>query len=265
MRRWWIAIIVVVVAVIVIVGQLLSARRAPSMALPRITAAGVIRVCSSGDYRPFTFLDDHSRWSGLDVDMAGDLARDLGVRLQLVQTSWQNLLTDTGKTCDIAMGGISITDDRAEHALFTTPYLGDGKAAIARCADAGRFHGLDDINRPGVNVIVNPGGSNADFDRTHLHHAHVTVWPDNNTIFDALAANAADVMITDVSEIRWQTNLNRELCGIALDHPFTVEQKAYLVPRTSPDLQEWTDRWLDTVLHDGTYAALERTYFGPAG
>jgi cyclohexadienyl dehydratase len=238
---------------------------APS-AFSRIQQSGAVRICSTGDYRPFTYRDGHGQWSGLDIEMAGDLAKRLGVRLDLVPTTWKALLSDVGKTCDVAMGGISISLDRAEQALFSSPYLRDGKAAIARCADTGRFHDLGDIDRPKVRVIVNPGGGNADFDRTHLHNAMVVTWPDNNTVFDQLAAGAADVMITDTSEIRWRTTVDKQLCGVALDQPFTFEQKAYLLPSGSADLQQWVDQWLNIAQHDGTYAALSQKYFGrPTG
>ena len=234
---------------------------APS-AIARIAHRGSIQICSTGDYRPFTYRDSQGKWSGLDIDMAGDLARRLGVRLDLVPTTWTTLVADLGKTCDMAVGGITISLDRAKQALFSSPYLRDGKAAIARCADTGRFHGLGDIDGPGVRVIVNPGGGNAEFDRTHVHNATVVTWRDNNTIFDQLAAGAADVMITDTSEIRWETTVDKQLCGIALDQPFTFEQKAYLFPSGSGDLQQWTDQWLNIAAHDGTYAALSQKYFG---
>ena len=246
---------VVVAAVVALLGGC-------SRASEQGAAPTALRVCSTGDYRPFTYRAPDGTWSGFDVDAAADLARGLGMRLELVPTTWKTLVSDVSTTCDIAMGGISVSPERAKVARFTTPYLPDGKAAITRCVEADRFHDLGDVDQPGVRVIVNPGGGNAAFDDANLHRATVVTWPDNNTIFDRLAAGAADVMITDVSEIRWQTTMNRQLCGVALDHPFTSEQKAYLLPQDSADLLQRTDHWLDVATHDGTYAALRQKYFG---
>jgi cyclohexadienyl dehydratase len=44
-------------------------------------------------------------------------------------------------------------------------------------------------------------------------------------------------MITDASEIRWQTKQNPQLCAGSIDHPFTIEQKAYLIPQSDPAMQ----------------------------
>ena len=230
--------------------------------LPAIAQRGAVRVCSTGDYRPFTYRDPQGNWSGLDIEMAHDMAARLGVRLDLVPTTWANLVNDLNDKCDAAMGGISITLNRAKQAIYSAPYLRDGKAAIVRCADASKFQTLDDIDRPGVRVVVNPGGTNADFDKEHLHNAQVVTYPDNNTIFEQLTNNSADVMITDASEIRWEANQDPQLCGVSLDHPFTFEQKGYLIPQSATDLQQWINEWLNIAQNDGTYAALSRKYLG---
>jgi cyclohexadienyl dehydratase len=234
----------------------------PTAGLQQVVQRGTVRVCSTGDYRPFTYRDAEGNWSGLDIDMAHDMAARLAVRLGLVPTTWANLVGDLDSKCDVAMGGISITLKRAKQAVYSAPYLHDGKAAIVRCADASKFQTLGDIDRPGIRVVVNPGGTNADFDREHLHNAQIVTYPDNNTIFGQLTSNAADVMITDASEIRWEANQDRQLCGQSLDHPFTFEQKAYLVPRSASDLQQWINQWLNIAQHDGTYAALSQKYLG---
>ena len=230
--------------------------------LPQIAQRGSIRVCSTGDYRPFTYHDPQGNWSGLDIEMAHDMASRLGVRLDLVQTTWANLITDMNDKCDVAMGGISITLNRAKQALYSAPYLRDGKAAIVRCADVSKFGSLADIDRAGVRVVVNPGGTNADFDKEHLRNAQVITYSDNNTIFEQLTNNSADVMITDASEIRWEANQDPQLCGVSLDHPFTFEQKGYLIPQSASDVQEWINEWLNIAQNDGTYAALSNKYLG---
>jgi cyclohexadienyl dehydratase len=109
-------------------------------------------------------------------------------------------------------------------------------------------------------VVVNPGGTNAEFDKDHQHFAQVVNYPDNNTIFEQLTDNGADVLITDISEIRWQASQNPQLCGESLDHPFRFEQKAYLVTQAAIDLQQWINQWLNITQNDGTYAALSRKF-----
>ena len=229
--------------------------------LDQIVTDGTMRVCSTGDYRPFTYRDRQG-WSGLDIEMAQNLAKNLAVKLDLVQTTWATMAHDLDTKCDMAMGGISVTLDRAKHALYSNAYLQDGKAAAIRCADRSTYVTLADIDRTGVRVVVNPGGTNAEFDNANIHHATIVKYPDNNTIFDQVRNNDADVMITDASEIRWQTRQNPQLCGASIDHPFTFEQKAYLIPQSNPALQQWVNEWLNLVQNDGAYARIVQKWLG---
>src|SRR6187431_2560379 len=59
--------------------------------------------------------------------------------------------------------------------------------------DIRHFYTAPGTPPPGVRVVVNPGGTNAEFDKDHLHAAQVVSYPDNNTIFEQLTDNAADV------------------------------------------------------------------------
>ena len=171
--------------------------------LDDIAARGTLRVGLTGDYRPFSQRDAAGVYTGLDVDMAKNLADALGVKLEIVPTTWASLLPDLGDgKFDVGMGGISITLPRQRVALFSQPVMRVGKAAIARCADRDRFQTLADIDRAGVKVIVNPGGTNERFDLANLHQADIVGFPDNTRIFDELAAGKADLMITDAVETK---------------------------------------------------------------
>jgi cyclohexadienyl dehydratase len=231
--------------------------------LDAVLARGEIKVCSTGDYRPFTYLDEATgQWEGIDVDMAGDLAGKLGVRLTLVKTTWGTLVDDLGRTCDIAMGGISVTTDRAKRAFYSEPYLVDGKTPITRCENVGRFQTLEQINQPGVRAVVNPGGTNEQFAKANLTQATIVPHPDNNTIFEEILAGRADLMITDATETRWQAQQHRELCAVHPEAPFTFSEKAYLLPRGDVVLQQWVNGWLHIAQNDGTYTRFAQPRLG---
>jgi cyclohexadienyl dehydratase len=236
----------------------------PPSALDLVPQRGELRVCSTGDYRPFTYRDPATdRWSGIDIDMAGDMARNLGVRLTIVPTTWRTLVDDlAADRCDLAMGGVSVTLDRARKAAYSDPYLMDGKAPITRCANVTRFQTLEQIDRPGVRVVVNPGGTNEAFVREHIKRATIISHPDNNTIFQEIIAGRADVMITDASETRWQHKQHPELCAVNPERPLNFAQKAYLLPRSDLVFQQWVNEWLRQSIGDGTYQRFSRPWMG---
>ena len=231
--------------------------------LIQIHQRGTLRVATTGDYRPFSFAASDQSRTGIDVDLAMVLAGELGVKVEWVDTSWATLLSDlAARRYDIAMGGVSITAERAAAGRFSTPYFTTGKTILARCAVAGRLLTLDSLNRPDVTVIVNPGGTNEQFVRAHLPHAHILVNSDNRSIFDALAGGAADAMVTDAVEAQLEAAAHRQLCAPTAA-VFEQVDKAYLMPPDSA-WQAWIDAWLERMRASGQLAAILQRYVPPA-
>ncbi len=213
--------------------------------LDAVRSRGILRVGTTGDYRPFSFLKPGAgEFEGIDIEMARALARSLGVRIVFVRTSWPDLMADVqADKFDLAVGGISINPERRKAAFFSIPYLEDGKAAVARCADRAKYQSLQDIDRPGVRVATNPGGTNEKFDRATLKRATILVHPDNRTIWRQLLDGGADVMITDASEARFWEKEHAGLCAIHPERTFDSSAKAYLLPR-DPAWKAYVDAWL---------------------
>src|SRR6202046_3372456 len=231
--------------------------------LADIVKRGALRIGMTGDYLPFTYLDKATaKFRGFDVDMAETLGKARGVRVEYVQTAWPRLMQDfDADKFDIAMGGISITPDRQQHGIFSTPVMRDGKTPIARCADKGKYETIADIDKPGTRVIVNRGGTNERFARANFKSAEIKTYADNVTIFDEIAKGNADLMMTDSSETRYQQKLHPGvLCAVHPEKPFDMTEKAYWLRRDAA-LAAFVDRWLQTVGDNGRFRQIYAAWF----
>jgi cyclohexadienyl dehydratase len=214
-------------------------------ALDTIRTLGVLRVGTTGDYRPFTIRAPDGTYSGADIVMAQHLAQELRVKVEFVPTTWATLLPDfMAHKYDVAMGGVSILPERAAQGDFSTPVDIDGKRPIVRCADKERFTTVAAIDKPGVRVVEPPGASNEAFARANLGHAQLRIHQDNTTIFNEIIAGRADVMVTDGIEVDHQVYLHPELCAASVAEPFSKVLKAYLLPKDDPDFLKLVDDWL---------------------
>ena len=236
----------------------------PPSTLDLVTQHGELRVCSTGDSRPFTFRDPGGRWSGTDIELAADLASRLGVRLTLVPTTEPTMLDDlTAGHCDIVMSGVPVTLDRAARASYSQPYLTESKAAVVRCADVARFGILDQINKSGVRAAVTPGGPSEAFARDRLRATSVTPFPDIVAADQGIATSRADVMITDLGVARDQARLHPgQLCVPNQERPLVSDQKAYLLPRGDVVFQQYVDLWIRQAQLDGSFQRAARAETG---
>ena len=86
-------------------------------AVQRIQNRGTLLVGTTGDYRPLSFREDDGTYWGFCIDLAGEIAKRLGVNVAFVPTSWPTLTNDVlaePQLFDLAIGGITITDARRE-------------------------------------------------------------------------------------------------------------------------------------------------------
>lgn len=90
---------------------------APTLA--RIDQSGVLRV-GIAIHAPFVMHDQQGAPIGYSVDIARRLAAAMGWKLDLVETSWPKLMSGLrSNEYDLVVSGLSITPQRARHALFS--------------------------------------------------------------------------------------------------------------------------------------------------
>lgn len=231
--------------------------------LDSVLSSKVLKVCTTGDYKPYSFLRPDGQYEGLDISMAKALAASLGAKVEWVATSWKTLMPDfLAKQCDIALGGVSVTLKRQQTAWFAQPLGVDGKIPLVRCADKDRYQTLEQLNRPQVRLVEPAGGTNEAFVHSHLPQASLTLFHDNVTIFQQLVDNHADVMITDASEARYQQQRFPTLCAINADRPLQYGEKAYMIPRDDISWKLYVDQWLHLSTATGENREIARQWIG---
>ncbi|CAN5619171.1 transporter substrate-binding domain-containing protein [soil metagenome] len=240
-------------AVLLCCASLATAQDASPSRLDAVQKSGKLRVCSPGDYKPFSLLKADGAFEGLDVDLVQSAAKALGAQAEFVKAPWPTLMKDFLERCDVAVGGISVSLERQKTAFFTTAYMVNGKAPITRCENVAKFQSVADIDKPEVTVIENPGGSNERFARANFKQAKIVIFNDNVTIFDEILAGRADVMISESVETLVQQKLRPGLCAVNPDKPLQYGEMAWLLPRGDATFKAWMDQWLHLAKASGEY------------
>jgi Na+/H+-dicarboxylate symporter/ABC-type amino acid transport substrate-binding protein len=104
---------------------------ATTSVLDRLREHGKIRVGFFADSLPYAFVNRRGELVGFDVEMALQLARDLGVTAEFVELGRSVLdagLDSSG--CDLVMSGVAVTADRSLHLRFSSSYLDETVAFI---------------------------------------------------------------------------------------------------------------------------------------
>ena len=231
--------------------------------ISRIQERGTLLAGTTGDYRPLSFREDDGTYWGFGIEVAGEIAKRLGVGLQFVPTSWPTLSADVQaepQTFDLAIGGITITDARRETMLMSDGYLANGKTILCRAEDANRYKSLADIDKPEVRVMVNPGGLNEKFANANLAHAPIIVHQKNEEIPKLIAEGKADVMITEITEAPYYVQTDPRLAAPLLNEPFTHGEIGVLMRKGQEDLLQLVNDVIRQMKSDGSLRLLHEKY-----
>jgi cyclohexadienyl dehydratase len=230
--------------------------------LERVLATKTLRVCIWPDYYGITYRNPRTQQlSGIDIDLAGELAKDLGeVTVRFVDSSFATLVDDVdGDRCDIAMFAVGITAARAEKLRFTQPYLASDIYAITTKANR-RIRTWADIDQPGVVVAVAKGTYHEPVMRQKLKHATLDTLDTPFAREREVESGRADVFMTDYPYSQRMLQNADWARLVAPPAPYHMTSYAYAV---KPGDERWyarIERFVVDIKRDGRLRAAARRH-----
>ena len=111
--------------------------------LEQVKKAGKLVIGTSADYPPYEFhsvKDGQDTIVGFDIAIAQELAKDLGVQLEIKDMQFDGLLAALqAGTIDIVISGMTPTEERKQSVDFTSTYYYAVHGVIVRAADKDKF------------------------------------------------------------------------------------------------------------------------------
>ncbi len=213
--------------------------------LDRVFSSGMLRVGLTGDYRPFSWKTG-AGYEGEDVRVVNEFVRDVGLKLQFVDTTWPTLVDDmVAGRFDMAVGGITRTLERSRRVAFSIPVKRVGKCPLVRTGDEEKYATIEQINQPEVRVGANPGGTNNAFAKERLGNAQFVLIPHNQDLPLRILDRTVDVVVSDNVEAIRLAEEYEGLSAVNPDKPFTRQDLGYMLPRGDVPWKAYVDLWIE--------------------
>lgn len=242
---------------------------APTVALPpatsaldRVRRAGVLRVGVVVGV-PWTMPDRGGQLVGFDIDVAQALARDLGVRLELVRNSSFGVVDDLldGRT-DIVAAGLWPNPRQALSINFTDPYGRSRVALVANRDKAGSFKTLEAFNRPEV-VLGVRGGSLAERLATRqLPRATLKRFDSDEGRLAALLAGEVHAVVASSPSPEFLEARASEKLVVPPLEPLGHRSEAFGIARGDVDFYAFLNAWIRSRTDSGWLPERRRYWFG---
>lgn len=225
---------------------------------PQTETPTKLRVGLSPDLPPLVFLENN-QLTGLEVDLARQLATALGRPVEVSTMPWKSLLKALqADQIDVIMGGITITPARALQVAFTEPILESGLAALIRATDRDALSSASKLRAYGGQIGFLPGTtSEALVKRTFPQARRIPV----DTAEDAvllLERHGLDAFVYDLPALVWMHSRSAAKTAL-IPEPLQREPIGWAVRRDEQALQADINRVLAGWEKDGTLrAAIDR-------
>ncbi|MCV6594703.1 MAG: transporter substrate-binding domain-containing protein [Silicimonas sp.] len=224
-------------------------------ALNEILDSGVLKFGTTGDWNPMSVRDPASNsYKGYDIDVAMELAKDLGVEVEFVPTDWKTLVNGVVAGKYHMTGSASISPARMKVAGFSESYIAVEILPFTMPEKAGNFDGYASINQPEVKVATTLGTSFEGMVRSWFPDADIKVVEAPARGFQEVLSGRADVFIT--SNIEGATLTEKHgVVQVPGTEPRSPTPIAMLLPQDDQVWINYVNNWVKVKQAKGFFEA----------
>lgn len=231
-------------------------------------------MATNAAFPPYEFKDDGGEFAGIDVEIAGLIAKELGLELEIVDIEFGAIIAgvQTGKY-DIGMAGLTVTDERKESVNFTNSYAKGIQSVIVKAdspyASFEDFYtGFDDAGDPagvkdGIKIGVQQDTTGDIYssdapENWGFGEDKVERYKTGADAVEALKAGKVTAVIIDNEPAKSFVNANTGLK--ILDGSYAEEDYAIAINKADTELLDKINAALKKLTDDGSIAKIVNKY-----
>lgn len=230
--------------------------RSQSGTLKSVLESGTLRVGVSL-FTPWTLKTKKGGLVGFEIDVAKQLAKDLGVKPEFHVFEWENIVPALiNREMDIIAAGMVITPQRALQVNFSQPYATSGVGLVTNVALTKSFTGFNHINGPGTIISAVKGTVSEDLARRMCPQATIKTFHSSQEAIQAVTTGKVHGYV-ELNPIPTFVVLNHPgVVDEPLSNPLLTTQAGFAVNKGNSDfinfLNAWiisheADTWLDSA------------------
>ena len=223
---------------------------AKSSIIDKVMRKGTLRVGLSS-FVPWAMQDKKGEWVGFEIDVAKQLAEDMGVKIEFVPTKWEGLIPSllTGKF-DLIIAGMTGTPQRALKINFTNPYDYSGMNVVVHKNFAAGVTDYMDLDKKEYTIVSRVGTTGAALAKETYKNATVRLFPDEGPMVQELLNGKATALLASAPQPAQLAAKYPETL-VFLDKNLVQQPICMGVPKGDPDTLAYLNNWITTVRNNG--------------
>ncbi len=210
-----------------------------------IQERGALRVGLS-TFQPWAMRDKKGELIGFEIDVAKQVAKDMGVKIEFFPTAWDGIIPAllTGKF-DVIISGMSITPQRNLKVNFTRAYAHSGYQLLANKKIAGGLSRPEDFNRSDFTIAARRASTGAEAVKVFMPKAKKLYFDDNVTAFLELVNGRVHAVSFSPPKGQLEMMKHPELLYVPFDDLLRPTSEAFVLRKGDPDAVNYFDNWIE--------------------
>jgi glutamine transport system substrate-binding protein len=220
-----------------------------------------LTIGTDAAFAPFEFMDGN-KVAGFDVDLATAVLKEAGYNAKFENVGWENMLVQTEQgEVDLAVAGISITDDRKLTYDFSDPYFQSTQMILVK--EDSEIASVADLEGKTVGVQLSTTGATEAENIFGENSSQVKKYEQAPLAIMAMQQGDVDAVIIDnvVAQEFIKQHPDAAVKGVYDNEAFGSEYYAFMYPKNSELIEEINEA-LQTVIENGTYTEIYKEWFG---
>ena len=210
----------------------------------QIIKNGEIRVGVS-IMAPWVMKDKEGKYTGFEIDVAKQLASDMGVKPVFREYEWNQLIPALEKReIDIIASGISITPKRGLRIRFSNPYSSSGYNLVSNLKLTKDFTSIKDLNDSKVFIGVVKGTVSESLVSKVFPRAKIDTFKDNKEATDAVVNGTVHAFVASAPTPRFVALKYPDEVDLPLEKPLMVTKEAFAINRHNPEMLAYLNSWI---------------------
>ncbi len=211
---------------------------------------------------PWTMEDSAGQLSGFEIDVANEIARDMGVEAKFTVYEWDNIVAALlNGEIDLIAGGMAITPARALKLNFSLPYADSGISLIANTAKTQGINGLEDANKPEIKFAVVAESAASDLASSLFNNATVMTYKTADEAAAAVVSGAVHAMLASSPQPEFLALKHPETLDLPLTKPLLSYKAGLAVQKGQQEWLNFLNAWVTARTADHWLAATHKYWF----
>ena len=223
--------------------------------------AGKLHMATNAAFPPYEMISDNGGFEGIDVEIATLIAQKLGLELVVDDMEFGSVITSVqGGKSDIAMAGLTVTEERKQNVDFTESYATGVQVIIV--PEGSDIQTVDDLaNNKMIGVQDGTTGyiyCSSPVEDGGYGEDHVTSYPNGAMAIEALKGGKVDAVVIDNEPAKAFVQANAGLK--ILDTEYIVENYAIGISKDNNGLRDAVNNALKELIADGSVQLIVDKY-----